>query len=396
MAEITHTFNPDWASPPGDTIADLLEERDWTQAQLADRLGYTTKHVSHLINGKASIGEETALKLERVLGSTAQFWLNLEAIYRSQLAKLEEQKRLQGWVSWLDELPVKELMDQGVIPKRRKDAKNKPAIVRDLLCFFGVASPDNWKSCYAGMEACFRRTRTEQSNIGAIAAWLRRGEIEAEGLNCPKYSKAKFQANVQAIRRLTVLSPEEFVPQVRQLCWDAGVVFFLVPAIPGAHTSGVARWLSPHKALIQLSLYGKTNDRFWFTFFHEAAHILLHGKKEIFLDEFDGGEKLESEQEREADRWASELLIPSEYEAELPSLKSKQAVSEFAEKLGIHPAIVVGRLQHDGVIPMNFMNGFKVQCDGVLAPVNQQSVDEFDQAVNHVLDKNRELYECLS
>lgn len=158
----------------------------------------------------------------------------------------------------------------------------------------------------------------------------------------------------------------------------------------------MARWLNAHKALIQLSLYGKTNDRFWFTFFHEAAHILLHGKKEIFLDEFDGGEKLESEQEREADRWASEFLIPSEYEAELPGLKSKQSVSEFAEKLGIHPAIVVGRLQHDGVIPMNWMYEFKVRCDGVFAPVNQQPVDEFDQAVNHVLDKNRELYERLS
>jgi HTH-type transcriptional regulator/antitoxin HigA len=146
---------------------------------------------------------------------------------------------------------------------------------------------------------------------------------------------------------------------MRQLCWDAGVVFFLIPAIPRAHTSGVARWLNPHKALIQLSLYGKTNDRFWFTFFHEAAHILLHGKKEIFLDEFDGGEKLESQQEIEADQWAKEFLIPSKYDVELTTLKSKQAVAEFAERLGIHPAIVVGRLQREEVIPMDWMNGFK-------------------------------------
>ncbi len=396
MAEVLQTFTPDWISPPGDTIADLIEEREWSQVDLAKRLGFTTKHVSLLINGKAPITEETALKLESVLGGSASFWLSREAQYRAKIAEQEAEANWQQWVPWLDELPVKELMDQDVIPKRRKDAKNKPAIVRDLLRFFGVASPDDWQGYYAGMEASFRRTRTEQSNIGAISAWLRQGEIEAEGLNCPKYSKAKFQANVQAIRRLTVLSPEEFMPQVQQLCWDAGVVFFLVRAIPGAHTSGVARWLNAHKALIQLSLYGKTNDRFWFTFFHEAAHILLHGKKEIFLDEFDGGEKLESEQETEADRWASEFLIPSEYEAELPSVKTKQAVSEFAEKLGIHPAIVVGRLQHDEVIPMSWMNDFKVRCDGVFAAVNQQPTDEFDQAVNHVLDKNRELYERLS
>jgi len=396
MAEVLQTFTPDWISPPGDTIADLIEEWGWSQVDLAKRLGFTTKHVSLLINGKAPITEETALKLESVVGGSASFWLGREAQYRAKIAEQEAEANWQQWVPWLDGLPVKELMDQGVIPKRRKDAKNKPAIVRDLLRFFGVASPDDWQGYYAGMEASFRRTRIEQSNIGAISAWLRRGEIEAEGLNCPKYSKAKFQANVQAIRQLTVLAPEEFMPQVQHLCWDAGVVFFLVPAIPRAHTSGVARWLNAHKALIQLSLYGKTNDRFWFTFFHEAAHILLHGKKEIFLDEFDGGEKLESEQEREADHWASQFLIPSEYDAELSRLKSKQAVSEFAEKLGIHPAIVVGRLQHDEVIPMNFMNGFKVRCDGVFVSANQQPVDEFDQAVNHVLDKNRELYERLS
>jgi len=89
MTELIHPFTPDWVSPPGDTIADLLEERDWTQAQLAEHLGYTTKHISQLISGKAPIGKETALKLERVLGSTAGFWLNREALYRAQLAKIE-------------------------------------------------------------------------------------------------------------------------------------------------------------------------------------------------------------------------------------------------------------------------------------------------------------------
>lgn len=95
MTEFTHPFTPDWVSPPGDTILDLLEERDWTQAQLSELLGYTTKHISQLINGTAPINEETALKLEQVLGSTTAFWLNREALYRVQLAKIEEQERLE-------------------------------------------------------------------------------------------------------------------------------------------------------------------------------------------------------------------------------------------------------------------------------------------------------------
>ena len=96
MIETTRSFTPDWVSPPGDTIADLLEERDWTQAELAERLGYTTKHIRLLIDGKAPINVETALKLERVLGSTAAFWLRYEAQYRAALARIEEENRLKG------------------------------------------------------------------------------------------------------------------------------------------------------------------------------------------------------------------------------------------------------------------------------------------------------------
>jgi HTH-type transcriptional regulator / antitoxin HigA len=360
MTETTRPFTPDWVSPPGDTIADLLEERDWTQVQFAERLGYTTKHISLLINGKAPINEETALKLERVLGSTAGFWLNREAQYRVALARKEEENRLKGWISWLDQLPVKELMSQGAIPKCSLTAKNKPGVVKNLLHFFGVVSPDEWRSYYAGMEISFRRTRKEQSDIGAISAWLRLGEIEAEKLDCPKYSKPKFEKAVRSIRALTVLPPEEFEPTIQQLCRECGVVLVLVPSIPKAHVSGAARWLNPHKALIQLSLYGKTNDCFWFNFFHEAAHILLHDKENIFLDEWNSGESLESEQEREADQWARTFLIPPKYERELTQLKSKTDVADFADRINIHPAIVIGRLQHDNLILKSWMNDFKV------------------------------------
>jgi HTH-type transcriptional regulator/antitoxin HigA len=210
------------------------------------------------------------------------------------------------------------------------------------------------------MEYAFRRTREAQSNVGAIAVWIRQGEIISERLDCPKYNKWKFEKAVRQIRTLTELEPQEFRPAMEKLCWEAGVVFVLVPSIPRAHVSGMARWLNPHKAMIQLSLYGKQNDRFWFTFFHEAAHILLHDKKDIFLDEWDGGVKLPSQQEEEADLWAREFLIPPQYDAELPRLKSKDAVVDFAKRVGIHPGIVVGRLQHEQLIEPTWMNGLKV------------------------------------
>lgn len=364
MTELSAPFAPDWVSPPGDTILDLIEERGWTQAEFAKRLGYTEKHISQLINGKVPLTDEAALRLERVLGSNASFWLSREAKYREHCARLESVRAHAHWVSWLDELPVKELMASRAIPKVRNDAKNKPGLVDACLRFFGVASPDDWRAHYGGMQVSFRRSRTEQSDIGAISAWLRMGEQRAERLDGPKYDKSRFEKALQDIRDLTRETPEVFEPRMRQLLYEAGVLLVLVPAIPRAHVSGVARWLSPTRPLIQLSLYGKTNDKFWFTFFHEAAHILLHAntkedKKSVFLDDPNSSHASDP-QEFEANRWAGSWLIPNENMASLSRLRSKAAVKDFALQIGVHPGIVVGRLQHDGLIEPSWMNDLKL------------------------------------
>lgn len=364
MTELSAPFAPDWVSPPGDTILDLIEERGWTQAELAVRLGYSPKHVNQLVNGKVPLSEDAAMKLERVLGSTVGFWLSREAKYREHCARLDAAQAHANWVDWLDELPLRELMVAGAISKCRIDAKAKPGLVGACLRFFGVASPDEWRSHYGGMQCSFRRSREEQSDIGAISAWLRMGELQAEKADGPKYDRAKFQSALKEIRLLTREAPQHFEPKLRQLLHESGVEFVLVSAIPRTHVSGVARWLSPTRPLIQLSLYGKTNDKFWFTFFHEAAHILLHAnskeeKKSVYLDDPNSGHALDKN-EHEANEWAGDWLIPPQYKYELTTLNSKAAVKRFADDLSIHPGIVVGRLQHDGFIQPSWMNDLKV------------------------------------
>lgn len=367
MTDLDAPFAPDWVSPPGDTIADVLEERGWTQAELARRLGYTEKHVSQLINGKAAITEDTASRLERVLGSTAGFWLRKEATYRERLERQQFAQRCAGWVDWLERLPIKELMAQGVVAKARLVEKNKPALVEACLRFFGVASPEEWEDIYVtDLKAQYRRSRAEQSDLAAIATWLRLGEKQAEPWDAPKFDRTRFEKTLGEIRVLTTQPPQVFEPQMKRLLRDAGVTLALVPAIPRAHVSGVARWLSPSRPLIQLSLYGKTNDRFWFTFFHEAAHILLHGtsaqdRKAVFLDDPDGGTSTD-DCEHAANQWAADFLIPLQYRERLAKLGSHAAaIRAFASELSIHPGIVVGRLQHEGVVPYaSPLNALKV------------------------------------
>lgn len=364
MTELSAPFAPDWVLAPGESILDLTEERGWTQAELAQRLGYSEKHISQLINGKVPITVDAAQRLERVLGGSMDFWLKLEANYQQHKARLEAAERHASWVSWLDELPVKELMENSAILKLRNVAKNKPRIVESCLRFFGVASPDEWRNYYCEMQVSFRRSREEQSDVGAISAWLRLGEQEAEKRNAPKFDKARFEKALKNIRSFTCETPEVFEPKLRQELLEAGVLLILVPAIPRSHVSGVARWLSPTRPVIQMSLYGKTNDKFWFTLFHEAAHILLHSnnaedKKSVFLDDPNSARSSDPK-EHEANLWASRCLIPESHEAILPSLRSRVAVLSFAASINVHPGVVVGRLQHEKIIDPSWFNDLKV------------------------------------
>ena len=361
MTDLAAPFTPDWVSPPGDTLLDIIEERDWTQDELAQRLGYTAKHVNQLIKGKVPLTEDAASRLERVVGSTVGFWLAREAKYRERCARLQAAEKFAGWVNWLEMLPIKEMMNAGAIKKCRIDAKSKPALVESCLRFFGIASPDEWQGRYGQMQAAFRRSREEQCDVGAISAWLRMGEQAAEKLDGIKFNRAKFILALDKIRKLTLLPQEQFEPMLRDCFSSAGVAFVLVPAIPKAHVSGVARWLNPHRPLIQLSLYGKTNDKFWFTLFHEAAHVLLHGKEKqsVYLD--DPAKAVnDSATEQEANAWAGNFLIPERYSSQLSALRTKAAVKQFASAIGIHPGIVVGRLQHDGLIDPSWMNELRV------------------------------------
>lgn len=356
MTDHLFVYEPETFSAPGEVIAELLEERCLTQSELARRMGRPQKTINEIIRGKAALTPDTAYQLELVLGTPASYWLTHEAHYRAYLARRQEDEHLAASYEWLDHMPLRELKEQGVLPNVRNQGQNKNVLLRAVLQFFSVASPKEWEAIYGEKPAAYRRSIAEPSNPYATAAWLRLGELQAASLACGRYDRRGFAAILHEIRSMTILPPEEFEPRIKQLCAASGVVLALVPAMPRARVSGAARWLG-NKPVIQLSLYGKTNDRFWFTFFHEAAHILKHSHKLVFLDELDGSGL--DDLELEANAFAADVLIPRVHHAELPALRSRDAVRAFASRLGIHPGIVVGRLQHDGLIEPSWMNDMK-------------------------------------
>jgi len=358
---IQNQYTPDYVSPPGETLQEVLEEQGITQTELAERTGRPKKTINEIINGKAAITPETALQLERVLNIPASFWNNREQQYREALARQDEQKRLKEQITWLDKIPVKAMVKFKWI----QFFEDKVDQLREVLNFFAVASPEQWEKIWSNPnnDTDFRKSQAFQSDAGAVAAWLRRGEIEASEINCAIYDAEKFKETLLQIRALTVELPEIFQKEILRLCAESGVAVVFIPQLPKTRTGGATRWLNPNKALIQLSLRYKTDDHLWFAFFHEAGHILLHGKRSTFLE----GKKFllsptNQEKEEEANKFAADILIPpTELKQFLASGQQhkKLAIEQFANKIGIAPGIVVGRLQHDRVLKPSHCNELK-------------------------------------
>jgi HTH-type transcriptional regulator / antitoxin HigA len=350
-------FAPDWLTFPGETVADLLEERGWTQTEFASRTGFSTKHINQLLKGKASISEDTALKLERVLGSTAKFWMSLENQYREQVARNEANESLGSEKSWLKELPLADMVKFKWVRK----FSDKAAQVSECLSYFGVASVNAWRNQYEQPVAVYRASAELKRHPASVAAWLRSGEKFAEEMRCGQYSSELFESALNDARELTIeKDPNIFIPRLIDICSAAGVSVVLEPAPKGCPVSGATKWLSPNKALIMLSLRGKTDDKLWFTFFHEAGHLIKHGKKLIFLDIL-GRDGLDPNEEEEANSFARDLLIsPGEYlEFCESSIFTDKTIRAFANKIGVAPGIILGRLQFDGQIRWNQLNHLK-------------------------------------
>ena len=354
MAMKKYSFQPDYAVPPGGTLKETLEAKGLSQADLALRSGLAEKTVSQIINGIAPITYETAGKLELVLGIPASFWNARERSYREALVRAEEAERLEKDVGWLREIPVAALIERGLI----QSDGDKRSLLRQVLSFFEVSSVEAWHNTWHAPAAQYRGRAAQEKRPGYVAAWLRLGEIQAERMETRPFDASQFKRALAAIRRLTVAPVCDWQPKVQELCAAAGVAVVFVKEIPTASVSGATRWLTKDKAIMQLSLKYKTLEQLWFTFFHEAGHILLHGKKQVFIEY---GSSNATDEEQEANKYASDWLIPPEYQHRLPYLRTREQIRAFALSIGTSPEIVLGRLQHDKLLFDSAFNDLKVK-----------------------------------
>lgn len=367
---MTSEFAPEWFSPPGSTLSMMMARRGIGTRELAMTLQEDIAFVLRLFAGTERIEKELANLLAENVGATPEFWTSRQARYDTSLNQTARNISSDAAAAWLRSLPLKDMRSAGwIVPTAREHSL--PA----ALAYFDVTSPDEWRERYAdhATKYSYRTSQAFESKLGALAAWLRQGELQAAGIKCAKWDVQTFRSALVEIRRLTRLkSPLMFMAKLRQLSASSGVAVVFIKAPAGCRASGATRFISRDKAMIILSFRHLSDDHFWFSFFHEAGHLILHGHGSTFVD---GDAAETTEKEREANLFAAGTLIPLSERGRLDRLRANvNEIVRLAVSIGISPGIVVGQMQHEGLLGPNQLNGLK----------RRYTWDEVQKSVEHL------------
>ena len=294
-------YYPESVPHPGETLAEKLEEMGMGPKEFALRSAKPEKTITAILKGNSSITSDMAVQFENVTKIPAHFWMNHQRGYDEYLAREKWKKVINEAVDWATKFPIADMVKKGWVPEVYSVREQAAAI----LVFFGIANHRAWEQYYFNqqLKIAFRISLKNTKDPYAISAWLREGELQASKLITKGYSEKSFKVAIGQLKRIMSHNPEENFEQLQAICLKAGVKVVFTPCLPKAPISGSTRWLRD-SPLIQLSCSDHCSETFWFTFYHEAGHILLHGKKDVFLEsvEYSGVDQVK---ENEADDFAA-------------------------------------------------------------------------------------------
>jgi addiction module HigA family antidote len=347
--EKQNQYFPSVVFHPGETLAEKLEEMEMGPKEFALRTGKPEKTIIAVLKGESSITADMAVQFENATRIPAQFWMNHQRSYDEYMAREKHKAVIDAAVAWAKQFPLADMIKKGWLGP----ATSMQEKTNELLAFFGFSNHSAWEDYYfrQQLKVAFRISLAQTKEPYAISAWLRKGELQAAGLEANDYSEKKFKDALPQIKSIMAAHPEDFFSQLQRICLEAGVKVVHTPCINKAPINGSARWLND-TPFIQLSGRYKRNDSFWFTFFHEAGHILLHGKKDIFLEEVEYADK-DLDKEGEADAFAIKWTLSENQEAEMLAAAplNEAVIRDFARRFNTHPAIIIGRLHRKKLIP---------------------------------------------
>ena len=333
------------AFPPGDFLKEELEARNWTQDDLANVLGKSSRLVSEVVNAKRSVTPDTAKALAAAFGTSANYWMNLESSWQLFQASHAGANDVTRRARMYDKFPVKDMLKRGWI----EDSASIDVLETRFCDFFQLDSLDDTPA----LASAFRRSKDDTSPIQL--AWLYRAyQIAAKSPVTGRFTSKALSECFEELRNL-LQEPAE-TRNVARILSKAGIRFVVVEPFTGSHVDGVCFWLDNQTPVIALTLRIGRIDNFWFTLIHELRHVANgDGKDMPIVDEDICDEESTHEIEKRANREAAEYLIPKakfdNFVARTTPMYSFPKILGFAATNVIHPGIVIGRLQRLDEVP---------------------------------------------
>ncbi|KPM48333.1 ImmA/IrrE family metallo-endopeptidase [Jiulongibacter sediminis] len=348
-------LNPNWLSHPGQSLYDVLEEKRMSPDSLAEKIKVDLNEIQEILKGQKDITDSVATKLENELGIPQKFWLSRQRQYKEfKQVFLKNQEK-----AWLDSLPIKDMIKFGWL------SGVKSELTDQCLDFFNLKQvPQSLDSSanFAQGGVRFRTSTKYEAHIGSTNVWIRQGERCAEKIECNEWNLELLCDKLESMRALcNVKKPNEYIPKLKEICAECGIILVVIRPTSGCRASGATKFLPSGKALILMSFRHKSDDHFWFTFFHEIGHLIYHNSQQrTFVDEDSNWQENLNLEEQEANKFSGDLLIPYSILPELSKMKrDKRTIVRMALKLGVSPGILIGQMQHHNIIDFSYLNGYK-------------------------------------
>lgn len=331
---------------PGETLKEVLEERNMSQLELAIRTGVSAKHISTVLNEEKNISVSFAKKLEYALNIDAEFWIGLQALYDRELFEFDEIHSISK-----EEVSIyksmKEIFNYIVERNFISDIKQTEQNILELRKYLNVSNLVSIPNLVSS--GAFRAQTSVNYDPYVLFAWQRICESLSEKIETEQLSQtdqiAKLMKICPKIKELSLLPQKQFITKLQEYFSSCGIAFVIAPSFKGAPVQGYIRTAQDGKTTICMTFRQKRADIFWFTLFHEIAHFINGDSKQKFID----FESTENSRETKADIFAQNTLIDkSAYQAFIKTNNfSLNSINSFSKKQNILPTILIGRLQKE-------------------------------------------------
>lgn len=341
-------LSPDLIIHPGETLTEILEDRDMSQKELAIRTGMTEKHISTIVKGQKNISVAFAKKLEYALGIDASFWINLQANYDRELLEFEEVNNItEAELGILK--PLKQVMEYMV--SRRWLIENineaeKVLYLRRILAVSNLTAIPN-----ITYNAAYRAQVATNINVDTyvLYAWQRICELVTKDIEvCEELNISLLRDNISEIKKLMFEDINIVQGKLEKIFAKCGIAFKIVKHFKGAPVQGFIKKTDDGKLILCMTIRQNRADIFWFTLFHEIGHIINEDIRQRFID----FNSTQSDMEAKADAFARDILMNARDYKEFVMKRdfSISAIDAFAKKQGVKSYIVIGRLQTDEIL----------------------------------------------